>query len=55
MRRTGLAIMLLLVVLGLNGCGKKPRHLDPPDPGTGQTPEIYPKRYPPPDSPDQRL
>jgi hypothetical protein len=55
MKRAGLAVLLGLVVLGLNGCGKKPRRLDPPDSGPGQTQEVYPKKYPPPDSPDQRL
>jgi len=44
-------LMLMLVMLGLNGCGKKPRNVDPP---AGAN-EIYPKRYPPPDAPGEHL
>lgn len=46
-----IVLLLMLVAIGLNGCGKKPRTVDPP-PGTD---EIYPKRYPPPDQPGNHL
>ena len=47
-----LPLLLILVLLGLNGCGKKPRNVDPPD---GATDNVYPKRYPPPDQPGTHL
>jgi hypothetical protein len=40
------AALLVFVALGISGCGKKARHLDPPDSSAPQ----YPKHYPPPDS-----
>jgi hypothetical protein len=44
--------LAVLLALGLPGCGKKPRNLDPPP----DAPHVqYPKRYPPPDSPDTHL
>ncbi len=45
------ACMLVLVALGLTGCGKRPRYLDPPE----GSHEQYPRHYPPPDSPDTHL
>jgi hypothetical protein len=43
--------VLMLALLCLNGCGKKPRNVDPPE----GSHEVYPKRYPPPDAPGERL
>ena len=54
MRRATLVMMLVVLALSASGCGKKPRHLDPPlDPGEQQ--QVYPKKYPPPDPPGERL
>ena len=41
-------VLLILVALGISGCGKRARYLDPPDPEAKH--EKYPKVYPPPDS-----
>ena len=50
--RTVLLLLLVLSLSGLTACGKRPRNVDPP-PGSEDV--IYPKRYPPPDSPDSHL
>jgi hypothetical protein len=47
--------MLVVLALSASGCGKKPRHLDPPPLDPGEQPHVYPKKYPPPDSPGERL
>ncbi len=39
-------VILMLASLGLTGCGKRARFLDPPDANH----EPYPKHYPPADS-----
>jgi hypothetical protein len=44
-------LLLLLASLLLAGCGKRARYLDPPE-GTN---EVFPKHYPPPDAPGERL
>jgi hypothetical protein len=45
------AAMLILVALGISGCGKRARFLDPPE----GTTEKHPKRYPAPDSAGSHL
>jgi hypothetical protein len=42
---------MIMIALGVSGCGKRARYLDPPDPGV----EKYPKHYPPIDSPGTHL
>jgi hypothetical protein len=49
--RIVIAILLVFVALGVSGCGKRARYLDPPE----GTHEKYPQRYPPPDSPGSHL
>jgi hypothetical protein len=44
-------IVLIVAVIGLSGCGKRARYLDPPDPDAPH----YPKRYPPQDSSGSHL
>jgi hypothetical protein len=44
-------VLLTLAALGLTACGKRARYLDPPD----ETHEVYPKHYPPPDTPGTHL
>jgi len=44
-------IVLFVVALGVTACGKRPRSVDPPE----GTHEIYPKHYPPPDTPGSHL
>jgi hypothetical protein len=51
LRWTGAVMLLALMAAGLGGCGKRARYLDPPE----GTHEIYPKHYPPPDTPGTRL
>ena len=46
-----LAAIMVLLALQLSGCGKRARSLDPPD----GSHEVFPKRYPPPDSPGTHL
>jgi hypothetical protein len=46
--RIATCVLLILVALGISGCGKRARYLDPPDPEAKH--EKYPKVYPPPDS-----
>jgi hypothetical protein len=46
-------VLLILVALGISGCGKRARYLDPPDPEAKHV--KYPKVYPPPDSPGTHL
>jgi hypothetical protein len=41
-------ILLVVVALGISGCGKRARYLDPPDPEYKN--QKYPKTYPPHDS-----
>ena len=48
-------LALMLAVLMLNGCGKKPRHRDPPPLAPGDQADVYPRKYPPPDSPGEHL
>jgi hypothetical protein len=45
------AFVLIFMALGISGCGKRARHLDPPDNPSPQ----YPKRYPPADSPGANM
>ena len=40
-------VLLVAVVLGLSGCGKRARYLDPPDPEYKH--QKYPANYPPKD------
>ena len=40
-------VLLVVVALGITGCGKRARYLDPPDPEYKH--QKYPKVYPPPD------
>ena len=53
MRR--IVLVLAVAAFALNGCGKKPRHVDPPPLAPGEQPHVYPKKYPPPDSPGTHL
>ena len=46
-----LILLAIVVSLGLTGCGKRPKDLDPP-PGAQK---VFPKQYPPADSPGTRL
>ena len=55
MRRPLLILMLFVVALAVSGCGRKPRHVDPPPLDPGEQPQVYPKKYPPPDAPGERL
>ena len=43
--------LMILIALGISGCGKRARFLDPPE----GTHEKYPKHYPPTDSPGTHL
>jgi hypothetical protein len=45
--RIASCVLLVVVALGISGCGKRARYLDPPD-AEGKH-EKYPKVYPPPD------
>jgi len=54
-KRATLMLVLAVLALSTSGCGKKPRHLDPPALDPGEQPQVYPKKYPPPDSPGERL
>ena len=49
--RIALAVLMVFMALGITGCGKKARHLDPPD---NDGPH-YPRQYPPKDSPGASL
>ena len=40
-------VLLVAVALGVSGCGKRARYLDPPDEEYKH--QKYPKTYPPPD------
>jgi hypothetical protein len=40
-------VLLVAVALGLSGCGKRARYLDPPDPEYKH--QKYPANYPPKD------
>ena len=55
MRRSVLLLIVIALGLSASGCGKKPRHLDPPALDPGEQPQVYPKKYPPPDPPGERL
>jgi hypothetical protein len=44
-------ILLVMAGIGLAGCGKRARYLDPPD----GSHEVYPRHYPPPDTPGTKL
>jgi hypothetical protein len=46
-------VLLVVIALGISGCGKRARYLDPPDP-EGKNIK-YPKVYPPKDSPGTHL
>jgi hypothetical protein len=47
-----LTLVLILVSAALlAGCGKRARSLDPPEGTQG----VFPKHYPPPDAPGERL
>jgi hypothetical protein len=46
-------VLLVAVALGVSGCGKRARYLDPPDPEYKHM--KYPKTYPPPDDPGTHL
>jgi hypothetical protein len=41
--KSSAAVIALVAVLALTGCGKKPRNVDPPE-GTA---EVFPRVYPP--------
>jgi len=45
------AAVLILLALQLAGCGKRAHSLDPPE----GSHEVYPKHYPPADSPGTHL
>ena len=49
--KLAMAALLVFVALGIGGCGKRARYLDPPEGATQQ----YPKRYPPTDAPGANL
>ena len=49
--KIAMAVLMVFMALGMSGCGKKARRLDPPDSDAPQ----YPKRYPPADSPGANL
>ncbi len=44
--KIAISFLLVFLTLGISGCGKRARHLDPPDSPSPQ----YPKRYPPNDT-----
>jgi hypothetical protein len=46
-------ILLVVVALGISGCGKRARYLDPPDPEYKHL--KYPQAYPPKDPPGTHL
>ncbi len=45
------AALLILIALGISGCGKRARFLDPPE----GTTEKHPQHYPPVDAPGTHL
>ena len=49
--KIAMVALMVFTALGIGGCGKKARRLDPPD--TSGPP--YPRHYPPPDSPGTKL
>jgi len=51
--RIATCILLVVVALGISGCGKRARYLDPPDPEYKN--QKYPKIYPPPNPPGTHL
>ncbi len=51
--KLGACMLLVVIALGIAGCGKRARHLDPPDPEYKS--QKYPQTYPPPDTPGTHL
>ena len=48
---TRILVLILVSAALLVGCGKRARYLDPPE----GTHDVFPKHYPPPDTPGERL
>jgi hypothetical protein len=49
--KLAMVALMVFTALGVGGCGKKARRLDPPDSNAPQ----YPRHYPPADSPGANL
>ena len=49
--RVVVCVILIVAAIGMSGCGKRARSLDPPDPDATH----FPKHYPPQDSPGTHL